>query len=54
MQNLHDLKYNIFKDVEKIKYEDKAVSTWQYLTILNNKNKERFKLRKEIWGELGL
>lgn len=54
MQNLHDLKYNIYKDVEKIKYEDKAVSTWQYLKILSDKNKERIRLRRQIWGELGL
>ena len=54
MQNLHDLKYNIFKDVEMVKYKDKAVNTWQYFKILKDKNKERIRMRKEIWGELGL
>lgn len=53
-QNLFDYKYDVYKNVDLIKYQDKALPRKEILKIHRARSDKLYLERKKIWKELGL
>ena len=54
MQNLMDLKFDLYQNVDLIKYEDKHLSRKEIRELHRQRADYLYAERKKIWRELGL